>query len=172
MTRKKSNMTRKKANTTQTKDLTLEEFLGKLLNKDLDPPDSDPAIPELLDKCLKKAGTKDKWHSLLRHTIVNGAPLPRSETPPKESWWELGHYFQQFDDYILWHGLTVDCGEHCYNHTVKIYPDGKIAGSVNCFALGHMSIEPNYVKRHLEEWLGRIKEQPYWDEVDHVPVKK
>jgi len=130
----------------------------------------DATVPKLLDQCLQKTGTPAKWDSLLKDTLVDGKSLPQSIKPPTDCFWELGHYFQKFDDHILWHGLTVDGDEHCYNHTARIYPNGKIVGSVNCFRLGECPIQAEYVKGHLEEWLGRIKGAPYWDEIDGEPV--
>jgi hypothetical protein len=132
----------------------------------------DSTISKLLDEGLKAAGTPEKWHSLLRHTVVDGLPLPSSQSPPRTCMYENGHYFQNFNDHILCHGLTVENSEHCYNHTARIYRNGKIVGNVNCFTLGHMPIEASNLKTYLKEWRGRSKEQPYWDEIDHKPVKK
>ena len=134
----------------------------------------DKSIPKLLEKCLAKAGTPAKWRTLRKHTLVNGRSLPVSETPPDTCWWELGHHFEKLDGRIFWNGLTVDCGEHCDNHTAWIYPDGKIMGTINCFRLGEINIDAPYVKDHLEAWLGRIPEgqSNYWDAIDGKPVEK
>src|SRR5437762_14175903 len=75
----------------------------------------DPTIPKLLDECLKAAGTPEKWHSLLKHTLVDGRPLPDSQPPPRTCQYENGQYFQHFGDHILWHGLTVENAKHCHN---------------------------------------------------------
>lgn len=135
-------------------------------------PFNDPTVRKLLDECLQAAGTPPQWKSLRKYTIVNGEPLPPSKSPPRDCYYEDGQYFQQFDGYILWHGLTVCASEHCKNHAAKIYPDGKVVGTVNCFAMGAMPLDADYANRYLREWLKRIKEQPYWDEVDNEPVKK
>jgi hypothetical protein len=134
----------------------------------------DKSIPKLLEKCLAKAGTPAEWRTLCKHTLVNGRSLPPSETPPDQCWWELGHYFQKLDDCIVWHGLTVDCGEHCDNHTAYIYADGKLSGTVNCFRLGEINIDSPYVKGHLEAWLGRMRggECNYWDEITGQAAEK
>jgi hypothetical protein len=147
------------------------EFLG--IPGPPDGPVYDKSVPKLLDQCLAKAGTPTKWFALHKHTLVNGRPLPFSETPPEACWWELGHHFEKLDGCILWTGLTVDCGEHCDNHTAWIYADGKIEGTINCFSLGEINIDAPYVKQHLEAWLGRISEgqSNYWDAVDGKPVK-
>jgi hypothetical protein len=132
----------------------------------------DKSVFPLLLRFLVKAGTPRTWKTLRKYTRVNGKSLPESVKPPSESFWELGHYFENCGSYVLWQGLTVWRGEHCDNHEVKIYPDGKMVGSVNCFTLDRMPIEGKTVKGILEEVLGRIKETPYWDEIDGIPVKK
>jgi len=132
----------------------------------------DPEVPKLLKECLKAAGTPTKWRTLLKNTLVNGHPLPQSQPPPVPCSFVDGQYLQKFDDYILWHGLTVDGEEHCYNHTVKIYSNGKVVGDINCFRLGHIPIGADYIKQYLKTWRENITKQPYWDEVDHKPVKK
>ena len=151
----------------------LEQVLAgfRNLNKNLDRPIYDASIPILLNECLEKAGTEPGWHSLRKHMLVNGRPVPDSQPPP-DGFWELGHYFQQFEDHILWQGLSMDSGAHTCDHTARIYPNGIVVGYINCFRLGKQAIEAGYLKGHLDAWKGRIKTKPYWDEIDHVPIKK
>jgi len=146
----------------------LADIVGKKAPKP--GPVYDKSVPKLLDQCLQKASTPDNGHSLHKYIIVDSKSLHKSQKPPPTCHWELGHYFQKFKKYILWYGLTVEGGEHCYNHTARIYPDGKIEGTVNCFGLGEMPLEADFAKGHLEEWLGRIQGAPYWDEIDHKPT--
>lgn len=143
---------------------SLATILG--LNMPQGGPFNDPSILKLLNECLHKAGAPPNWKSLRKHTKVNGKPLPESEVPPDYCFYEDGQYFQQFKRYILWQGLTIDQSEHCNNHSVKIYRDGRVEGSINGFAFGDMPVEASYLTDYLTAWLGRIKEKPYWDEVD------
>ena len=86
----------------------------------------------------------------------------------------LGHYFQKFDGYILWLGLTVDMDEHAYNHAAKLYPNGKIVGTFNAFGFGLAPLieASRYLTQHLEELFKEIRRTkgPYWDEIDHKPL--
>jgi len=131
-----------------------------------------PKIRELFDECLKKTGVQPGWQTLRKHTIVNGKPLPRWKDPPESSFWELGHIVEKQGDDIIWMALNVDGGEHAFNHIARFHPDGTVEGSVNLPGNHWCRSDDSYLIRHLEDWLGRITEEHYWDDVDGVAIKE
>ena len=102
-------------------------------------------------------------------TKYNGSPLEwetcnkkvQAKSPYK---WTLGHKIDvERDGNICWSTWTVENNKHVLNFICILDNNGKlIKGSVNCFVLGFIDMDQNYIDHNLTEF----EENPLeWEEV-------
>jgi len=112
-----------------------------------------------------KLGLDENVQLAERYTRYNGEILP-NETKNKvisegNGFWKIGMSVQREGDNFHWIAWTVENKTHVKNFDCIITPDGNLVnGKVNCFALGWLKMDQDYV----DEYLGEIEENGIvWD---------
>jgi hypothetical protein len=101
-------------------------------------------------------------------TKLNGHPLEwetKNKAVGKNGAWKLGTEVEKKEGGdFQWTTWTVENGRHVFNFTCLIRADGTVVnGTVNCFGLGSIDIDQEYV----DEYLSNYKDNgpPVWEKI-------
>ncbi len=125
----------------------------------------DLSLPEAIERLVKLTGAPRNWSDLIRLTRVSSKKTPigtmdtmyndsvraQSDWRGTPSFWENGfRIIRQADGYLLC-SHTVRNGSEVLNFYARVREDGTFDGYANCFGLGLMPIDRNYLLNQLEE---------------------
>lgn len=118
---------------------------------------------------LQKLGLPPNTKEASIRTKLNGKPLEWTTKDEKVSkgggLYTLGIEVEKMGDgkRFQWNTWTVENGRHVFNFICAIESDGTIVdGLVNCFALGTILIDQDYVDEYLSAYTSS---PPVWEKV-------